>query len=877
MNCFGFTSPPEPPPSRGWTWTGTWVGDNPTVSITIPTVGDVSANDMEQCKDISVGNPTKNRLINSPASDQEIAKNLAMKALGDAIQNASYIAAYNLFLNLLSTSKFGEFQTQIGSTNPATPNVNIRDLENGTDETKAKNWLAGKMIMCSNDQTVHFRNVFFDISSVYTLSRNKITTGRIFQPFSDVKDADKSKIDLEVASALKVNNQLGILCLKAMLEIKTNPIHSLYSIVLARAKPREKPVIQYNKNIGSFEVGFKALVSNFIEFLNSKIGELQTNGKTLINSRQYDINSIINDIRTYRSFPFLVPRYVKGEKESGKETLKHIGYIVNKFPEDWINSIIPEASPEDPEVRNIERLKNALETLAIGEVPNLIQGGGEKRKFDVILNNNESVDYESARIPIIKVPKFNDDEDFKQQIETLYNEWNPPEPQVMGEDDITDEPPNEAQKKLKEYFFIANEEWLYFNEIFILKNIIDLNGELDYENARVGTGFKEPENPYTVYELIYNFTIWKLQKENIDTTLDETDLTNNLKSNLITFTNDSLKYIPRLDAPPDAVASTDVVSMEAGGIIQKGGDSYSLVLCPNSPPQVSSSSLVLSEEDANENIIKDVNDFICPYETAPLSEDMSSLTEYMVTSFVLNQLLRDSNGQNGQNLLAPTTSSLPSAPTTFLDVEEEEGVNTTGQNPEIAQSANTTGQNQGFAEGANDAGQNPEIAQGAYTTGTPPPGTPPPHHIENQQGEVNLETPPREYPDSQGATTTGWGTESQSVFGTPATGANPFQVGSQPAIVSNLQFGTPGTGSQTTVMEASSQEGSPANITGVKRSPPQTPERGGRKRKTKKHKRSKKPKKTKRNKKKIARKTKNSKRTLKNRKKRKARRTRKHK
>jgi len=158
------------------------------------------------------GNATKNQYINElevkkKTVDEKAYKLVEYKELGDAMQNATYIAWHKYCERKYKTST----ELYVGE------NYNTSYLHSDT-VSDINTFLSLYTVMLTTDHPVHCRNVLFGVPSVYSGGRNKCSTNRRFVPLIDPTERKKEQILRELKLVENCNNNLKVRWNKALIE-----------------------------------------------------------------------------------------------------------------------------------------------------------------------------------------------------------------------------------------------------------------------------------------------------------------------------------------------------------------------------------------------------------------------------------------------------------------------------------------------------------------------------------------------------------------------------------------------------------------------------------------------------------------------------------
>jgi hypothetical protein len=201
MNMYGF-------PGQ-WAWGCRWDKYIYTFQANINGYSNIDSNNLKEDNHYwTFGNATKNKMLNDGTEEHEVIdKIVACKALGDAMQNATYLTWFYLMSAYESVEAI--YDSQIYDNYE-------KSFDTNAEKDAVKKWLTYNSIMMTSDETVHYRNKLFGLPSAFTGGKrdgsnenddtsNKMTlnVGKVFVPATDPKQKLKFLVDMEAQSVIK--------------------------------------------------------------------------------------------------------------------------------------------------------------------------------------------------------------------------------------------------------------------------------------------------------------------------------------------------------------------------------------------------------------------------------------------------------------------------------------------------------------------------------------------------------------------------------------------------------------------------------------------------------------------------------------------------
>ena len=215
MNMYGFPGNDNGNDDKGkWAWGCKWDGNKYVFQANINGYSNIDSIALaEENHYWTFGNATKNGILNTKSyndkkyNDEGIDKIVACKALGDAMQNATYLVWFNLMSAYESVEQIYKEQ---GYTNGGGKYEESFD-NNNKEKDAVKKWLTYNSIMMTSDETVHYRNKLFGLPSAFTGGKREspeqkqmtLNVGKVFVPSTDPKQKLKFIVDMEAQSVIK--------------------------------------------------------------------------------------------------------------------------------------------------------------------------------------------------------------------------------------------------------------------------------------------------------------------------------------------------------------------------------------------------------------------------------------------------------------------------------------------------------------------------------------------------------------------------------------------------------------------------------------------------------------------------------------------------
>ena len=378
MTSYGFQNEEKPIPDPvtednplgfpgGWSWTATTLQDQSQglkgfhfiIDLWLTDSGAMRLNtalpaDLARINQLILGNAVKNNDINitditNPAQLERAALLVAFKELGDAMMNAVYISYFYYIQQRYQTARevyegegYGECPEHICE-------ISSNQLAN----------LYLTMYTC--DATVHYRNVLYGVPSVLTGSKNKVNFGLIYKPTA-MPESERLTNLLDIEFNTIINNNI---------ELKSRLVQSRESLWILNPSRNNRL-----KNIG-LSLDQAGYGRDLINLLNAEVVRLKDAiligiQQNLVDNAQFLIR--INEMKQYLCSPFIVPRFIPGERE--RATTVQRGCLVDFI---IINSVWPDGEQGRPPIKGLARGFNNILLAAIGQIP--VRGGSGDKGF----------------------------------------------------------------------------------------------------------------------------------------------------------------------------------------------------------------------------------------------------------------------------------------------------------------------------------------------------------------------------------------------------------------------------------------------------------------------------------------------------------------
>jgi len=228
MNMYGFPGNHDKtnkPNENDWFWGCQWNEEDEKYdfNLNIKGYGVIDTNIQNSIEPYwEYGNANKNQMLKDEEYDnnkEKIDKIVACKALGDAMQNATYLVWFHLMTGYTSVREIYDEQGYTNGGEKYDPifDTGIKEIQSDDKKKDAvKKWLTYNSIMMTSDETVHYRNKLFGLPSAFTGGKrdgsnenddtsNKMTlnVGKVFVPATDPKQKLKFLVDMEAQSVIK--------------------------------------------------------------------------------------------------------------------------------------------------------------------------------------------------------------------------------------------------------------------------------------------------------------------------------------------------------------------------------------------------------------------------------------------------------------------------------------------------------------------------------------------------------------------------------------------------------------------------------------------------------------------------------------------------